>query len=75
MFAYTSPGIVSYNRKRKKYEGPGSKPSCPPQPRDAHPALSCPHSPLEAVKSMATVKLICVLKRRRPGVTWGGRVG
>lgn len=30
-----------------------------------------PHSPLEAVKSMATVKLICVLKRRRPGVTWG----
>lgn len=72
MFAYISLGIVSYNRKRRKYWGPGSKPSRPPQPKEAHPAHSCPYSPLEAVKSMATVKLICVLKRKRPRVT---RVG
>lgn len=72
MFAYIFLEIVSYNRKRRKYEGPGSKPSHPSQPEEAHPARSCPHSPLEAVKSMATVKLIWVLKRRRPRVTGVG---
>lgn len=71
IFAYISQAIMSPNEKRRKYEGPGSQPSCLPQHRKARPPL-LPYSPLEAVKSMATVKLICVLKRRRPGVTWGG---
>lgn len=41
----------------------------------SHKSLSSPHSPLEAVKSMATVKLIWVLGERRGVTQEGAAVG
>lgn len=52
------------------FEGNHHSPEKPPFPSPSR-ASATPHSPLEAVKSMATVKLIWVLEEgEQQGVTW-----